>query len=370
MDKIRHVLFRSWFELDTLEDRIYHIILDVAVFATVITLAAEIILRFPVSTIISPALILLYLIIIQFITMRYPNYSRVCRILLVVGMNLVLFPVSLFVTGGIYGGTILFFLCGLLLCAILLGDKWGTIAFLISLLVMEASITISITFPQLVQDMSERQHLLHIKVSLILAGLAIYSIMLLILRSYYTERDHNEQLMGKLRDLSVKDTLTGLFNRGELFRRLEVMYNQERRERTESLTRTGHYIAMFDVDDFKKFNDTYGHSFGDAALTSVSEVLGNMVHTDRGELTSRYGGEEFVCILAAESMDEAFRRIDEARQTIADLRWEELPDVHVTISGGLISCEDHPDLTQAMHDVDVLLYQAKAAGKNQICVEE
>ena len=197
----------------------------------------------------------------------------------------------------------------------------------------------------------------------------MYSIVLLILRSYNEERRQNEVLLQKLRDLSVTDMLSGLYNRRELFRRLEVMYGSATRERRETLTLDERYIAMFDVDNFKKLNDTCGHSFGDSVLVSVSKVLHDMVWPEAGELTARYGGEEFVSILKAGSLDEAYCRADEARQQIAQLSWKEHPEIRIGISGGLIACEDHPDLTGALHDVDALLYQAKAAGKNRICVQ-
>lgn len=268
MAKIIHILFRSWYTLDKLEDRIYHIVLDVAVFISLSTVVAGLILRSPASSVISSALVLLYVIILQYVTMRHAQYANTCRLLLVLGLNLLLFPSSFLASGGINSGFVLFYLLGLAMCAILLRGNLGGIP----------------------------------------------------------------------------------------------------KERTETLTRDGHYIAMFDVDNFKKLNDTYGHSFGDRVLIDVSGVLHDIARPECGEITSRYGGEEFVAVLTAESLDAAFARVDEARHRIMTLRWEDHPEVHVSISGGLLSCEDHPDLTQAMHDVDTLLYKAKAAGKDQICV--
>lgn len=368
LDKIIHILFRSWYTLDSLEDRIYHIVLDVAVFISVATVTVGLILRSPASSVISSALVLLYIIILQYVTMRHAQYSKICRILLVLGLNLLLFPSSFLASGGINSGFVLFYLLGLAMCAILLRGNLGGIVFVISMLVMELSVTISTLFPQLVQTMNATQHRQSVKVTLMLSGLALYSIVLLILRAYNKERNHNEELMQKLRDLSTKDSLCGLFNRRELFRRLELMYGDMPRDRTETLTRDGHHIAMFDVDNFKKLNDTYGHSFGDKVLIDVSRVLHDIARPEHGEITSRYGGEEFVTVLTAESLDAAFERMDEARRKIAALRWDENPEVRVSISGGLLSCEENPDLTQAMHDVDALLYRVKAAGKDQICV--
>ena len=356
--------------LDTLEERIYHIVLDVAVFISVITVVANLFLRVPGPAVLSSAMVLVFVILLQFVTIRYPRYSRICRIILVLGLNLVLFPGIFFASGGIYSGTILFYLLGVAMCATLLRGNFGGVVFLLSVLMMELSITVSTLFPNLVQVITPAQHRQSMKVTLLLSAMALYSIVLLILRSYNKERTQNEALMQKLRELSTRDTLSGLYNRRELFRRLEIMYGAAPQPRTETLTRTGHYIAMFDVDDFKKLNDSYGHSFGDRVLVDVSRVLNEKVRPEAGELSARYGGEEFVSVLAAVDTEEAFSRVDHAREAIATLSWEEHPDVRVSISGGLLSCADHPDLTQAMHDVDVLLYKAKAANKNRICVAE
>ena len=190
-----------------------------------------------------------------------------------------------------------------------------------------------------------------------------------ILRAYDKERRQNEALVEKLRNMSVKDALSGLYNRRELFRRLELMYSGAPKERTETLSRAGHYIAMFDVDDFKSINDTYGHSVGDRVLSTISHVLYDMVNPRNGELSARYGGEEFVSVLAAQSMNEAYERVNRARERVSELRWEDIPGLTVSISGGILSCEDYTDLNQTMHDVDELLYKAKADGKNRICCE-
>ena len=369
MEKIKHVLFRSWFTLETLEDRIYHIILDVAVFVSILSVAAGLLQGQPTYAILSTVLVLLYLIVLQYITMRHPKYANTCRVLLVFGMNLVMFPVHFFTSGGIHSGMILFHLTGLVLCAMLIFGKKGTLVYLLSLVALEASIAFSYYFPELVQPMTEKQHLTNMMSTLFLASVALYSIFALTMRAYAQERKNNQELMEKLRCLSVMDVLSGLYNRRELFRRLEVMYGDTPKERAETLTRAEHYIAMFDVDDFKTLNDTYGHSFGDEVLIAVSKELKDMVCPEKGEMTARYGGEEFVSILCAKNYHEAYDRVEKARRKISELRWKNNPSVSVSISGGLISCTDHPDLTKSMHDVDVLLYKAKAAGKNRICAE-
>ncbi|MBR4472554.1 MAG: GGDEF domain-containing protein [Oscillospiraceae bacterium] len=368
LEKIKHTLFRSWYTLETLEDRIYHIILDVAVFMSVPTVIFGIIQHMPGPSVVMSVAILVFLIIIQFVTMRCPKYADLCRMLLVLGMNLVFLPVCFFTAGGLYSGMILFFATGFVLCGLLLRGKTAGIVFTLTLVVMELALILSVRFPEFVEPMTPEQHLLDAETALILVGTSLFAVTGLLLRSYAEERDRNVELMQKLRDLSVMDALSGLYNRRELFRRLEVMYGDIPKERTETLSVDGRYLAMFDIDNFKTLNDTYGHGFGDTVLVSVANVLRDMVKRENGELSARYGGEEFVSILRAPSREEAYARVNQAREEIMSLSWEEFPAVRVSISGGLIACEDHADLTQALHDVDDLLYKAKAAGKNQVCI--
>ena len=78
---------------------------------------------------------------------------------------------------------------------------------------------------------------------------------------------------------------------------------------------------MFDVDNFKRLNDTYGHQFGDTVLSTVAHTLRAAVQDERGEFAARYGGEEFICVLYAETAGEAFSRADEVRRAIGALEY-------------------------------------------------
>ena len=367
INKIKNLLFGSWFVKDTLEDRIFHIVLDLSLFIATIALALAAVQRQPVGSVIAIGVLLVFLIVIQYVAIRKPQHTKVCKIVMMFGMSLVLFPLRFFACGGIYSGMILFYLIGLGLFAVLFKGKLSLIAFICSLVLMEVTTTVSVYFPQFTQPMTQQDHLADLDSSFLLAAIALFSLITLILRTYREERKQREDLMAELHSLSVIDTLTGLYNRRELFRRLETLYSEG--ADTETPARLGHYILMVDVDDFKAVNDTYGHSFGDTVLASVAGELRSLARPEHEELAARYGGEEFVSILTAGSMEEAFRRAEDARHRIAALNWEANPEVRVTVSGGLIACEAHPDLTRAMHDVDELLYRAKSAGKNRICRE-
>lgn len=366
LKRIKQYFVQTWGKLDTLDERIYHIVLVVGIIAALTSFIADLIQGLDSLALITTLALTAYLIALQFFSIRYPKFQRAGRVLLVAGVNFVLFPLIFFSSGGIYSGMILFYLLGFFLTAILIRGKLGGILFLLSFWGLELSITLAQRFPNAVAHMTPRQHYQDVKITLFLSGFSLYAISVLVFQAYRRERQHNQELMNRLQDLSTKDALSGLYNRRELFRRLDVMYRPAPQPRSE-LKKDNCYIAMFDVDNFKRLNDTYGHSFGDKALSGVSHVLQDMVHPEQGELASRYGGEEFVCTLYADSLDAAYARADAARQAISQLDWKEVPGLKVTVSGGIISCNDYPELDEAMKAVDKLLYRAKAAGKDHIC---
>lgn len=122
----------------------------------------------------------------------------------------------------------------------------------------------------------------------------------------------------------------------------------------------------FDIDDFKKVNDTYGHLFGDEVLRRISAQLGAMLRMEEGEFAARYGGEEFIYVFRAASFEEAIRRADDIREAINNTTYDEFPGVHVSISEGLVSFAQHGDVNILLRTADELLYQAKAEGKNRV----
>lgn len=160
---------------------------------------------------------------------------------------------------------------------------------------------------------------------------------------------------------SNRDRLTNLANRGFF---------------DESLARLGAIaarsgepvaVAMFDVDHFKKFNDTYGHQAGDAALRSVAELLGSSFRST--DLVARYGGEEFAGLFPSMSMEDAERRLETLRSRIEKMtvRIDPTRTAKVTISIGVaVWPDDGQELKDALALADYRLYQAKHTGRNRV----
>jgi diguanylate cyclase (GGDEF)-like protein len=166
----------------------------------------------------------------------------------------------------------------------------------------------------------------------------------------------------KVRELSVHDGLTGLFNRRRFDEVLKIEWNRASR------TQLSLSLAMLDIDWFKKYNDHYGHQAGDECLRRVADVLSAQI-CRTGDMVARYGGEEFVFIIPATHGENALtiaRMICEAIHSLG-LPHEMSVFGCVTASVGVASIipakADTPD--KLIKAADEALYQAKELGRNQ-----
>jgi diguanylate cyclase (GGDEF)-like protein len=134
-------------------------------------------------------------------------------------------------------------------------------------------------------------------------------------------------------------------------------------------------FAMLDVDNFKKYNDTYGHQMGDTVLIELSKALQSSFQRSH-DLVFRLGGEEFGILFSLKSNDDIFRLVDRARQNIQNLEiaHEKNEAGVVTASFGVIEIQsDYTRLVKeemdfAYKEADKALYKAKESGRNRVCI--
>ena len=175
-----------------------------------------------------------------------------------------------------------------------------------------------------------------------------------------------EQLEGELRRLSDEvhtDQLTQVANRRGLLQAFEIEQGKLERE-PSSLA-----LALLDIDNFKKLNDTLGHAAGDEALKSLAARVSGLLRP--GDKVGRWGGEEFVLILPAAPLDEARSILTRLQRSLsASLFMHEGQDVFVTFSAGITLYRPGETLDTALNRADEALYEAKRTGKNRACVAE
>lgn len=173
----------------------------------------------------------------------------------------------------------------------------------------------------------------------------------------------NIKLRETLRDLSVRDPLTGLFNRRYMEESLQrEIATAKRKDRQLGL-------AILDLDHFKKFNDTFGHDAGDLLLRETGGLL--MQSSRAGDIACRFGGEEFVLIYPEASPEVVVRLAEELRQAIHAMQIQHYGRAlgQVSASFGVAFFPQHGDTTDALlRAADIALYAAKAAGRN--CVQQ
>lgn len=170
----------------------------------------------------------------------------------------------------------------------------------------------------------------------------------------------NVRMRDELHDQSIRDALTGLFNRRHLAETLRRHLDRNAR------SGTGLALLSIDVDHFKRFNDNYGHDAGDMVLRAVGGVLDRA--TDGDELAARPGGEEFMVVLPATDVADALHRAESIRESIQkiSIRYGEktLPSVTASIGVALAPADGTApqDLIRA---ADRALYAAKSGGRNR-----
>ena len=179
---------------------------------------------------------------------------------------------------------------------------------------------------------------------------------------YALERN---RLLTQIRELAVRDALTGLYNRRELHRFLEYeIIKSQRYHHAFS-------VLLMDIDHFKEINDRFGHRVGDEILKMVAQALQN---NSRGcDLPARYGGDEFIIVLPETPAEQGCFGAERLRKVVENLSFQvtnesgELQRLEITISIGVAGYPDDAEAGELLIDqADQALYQAKRTGCNQV----
>lgn len=176
----------------------------------------------------------------------------------------------------------------------------------------------------------------------------------------------------RILDESERDTLTGLFNRRTFDRNLDRLLSQAKTggiadssqpERRDDAKTKSHWLAVLDIDLFKRVNDRFGHIYGDEVLILLSGIM-RKVFRENDKLF-RFGGEEFVVALAPTDMEGARNVLERLRKTVESYAFPQVGQVTVSIGFVRITNQDVP--TTVIGHADEALYYAKQHGRNQVC---
>ena len=277
-------------------------------------------------------------------------------------MGIVFFPLIYLFGGGIESGAPLFLIISTLSIFLLLDNL-----LLVVMLVLQFLATLIIGSADyanegFINSFTSLGDFTYLDISLnaVFIGIGV-GVFLRKLTSFFEENQKKATLLLKqIEDASTKDPLTGAYNRRYLMEALNRHIAKVDSGELRSFS-----ILMFDIDHFKNINDTYGHLAGDDCIKNLALILNNLLRDF--DIVTRYGGEEFVCVLPTADDTSAFRRAEQIRITVESTQLSEDIDIKVTVSGGVAMYIPGTTADQLLNEADSNLYLAKKQGRNQIC---
>jgi len=174
------------------------------------------------------------------------------------------------------------------------------------------------------------------------------------------QREELAAALVTIRTLATVDELTSLANRRHMN---EVLAAEERRQPGKG----GTCVALLDIDFFKQINDRHGHAAGDTVLRSFAHALRTGLRD--GDVLARWGGEEFLLLLPATTMDQAVALLERLRTDIAQLAVPGLAGLRVGFSGGLSARRGTEPFADTINRADKALYRAKSSGRNRVLTD-
>lgn len=180
--------------------------------------------------------------------------------------------------------------------------------------------------------------------------LVLLGIMLARMASAINKKNITEK---KLELIANKDYLTGVNTRSYGEKLILQLINENQK----------FSLAIFDIDNFKNINDTYGHIYGDNVLKVIAQNVASKIRKE--DIIIRFGGEEFIIIFVNCTSDQAKKRLDKIRESTFNIEFDN--NVHVSFSAGIKEWEN-TSISQIIDEADQLLYKAKKQGKNRVII--
>lgn len=299
--------------------------------------------------------VMLVLMVVSFFMKNITVNRIVCSIFL----NFFMFPALFWVTGGVNCGMVFYFILGLSVAALIL-DGLCRIAVLGLALVFDIiNLHLGFKFPELAYPLSYEERWMDIISSFVIVTVFIIAVILIM--SFEYQKEHNIVMENaiELNKKATTDSLTTLYDHRFFMETLNKIIS------THFTNPIPISLILFDIDNFKKINDTYGHLRGNQVLFRFAAILKEKA----GEkyIAARYGGEEFTLILPGCERGAALQFAEMIRlDVLHDNQLMDLTEDKFSISGGVVQYETGMPAEEWIHQADSHLYTAKNNGKNRI----
>jgi diguanylate cyclase (GGDEF)-like protein len=176
----------------------------------------------------------------------------------------------------------------------------------------------------------------------------------------------NARQHAEVKEQARRDSLTGVYNHGELLLRLEKEVEKGRKEESPVS------LIMLDIDFFKEYNDTYGHILGDEVLHLLATTIQS--HVKKSDIVGRWGGEEFAIALPGADTEQATWVANRIRKSLLQIEMRNKHSADIpspTVSQGIATFPQHADdAAQLIGIADIALYQAKGRGRDQVIIAD
>lgn len=298
-------------------------------------------------------------ILINFSFFLYINIKKKiqkCQIFMLI-VNIIYLSIFYLYGGGFDYCVYYYFFPSIILTFILIHFSNGEKIFCLTLEIVIYSLVMIIDFLNNNFNIDHQTFMIENMMSLFLMSISLGLCFFAILRLNERQRSELQKLNKYLNQISVIDSLTGIWNRKYMDQKLNELKN------SETLS-----IVMFDIDYFKKINDSYGHQVGDAILKQIAVTINSCLRYN--DILTRYGGEEFLLILPNTTSSTAYALAEKIRKKIMNNVKIESDNRQITISGGVAALKDFKDIDSMIKHADDNLYYAKANGRNKICINK
>lgn len=299
--------------------------------------------------------IMLVLMVISFFVKDVTVNRIVCSIFL----NFFMFPALFWVTGGVNCGMVFYFILGLSVAALILDGPGRIVVLVLALIFDIINLYLGFKYPELAYPLSYEERSMDIISSFAIVAVFIIAVIFIMSIEYQREHDKVLENIEKLNKQATTDSLTKLYNHRFFSEALEHMAE------ACSLKLDRASVILFDLDDFKKINDTYGHLRGNQVLSRFAAIL----KEKSGEkyIAARYGGEEFIIAMPGCGKEAAQQFAEMIRlDVIHDKRLTELTEGTFSVSGGVVEYQAGMSAEEWVRQADANLYTAKENGKNKI----